>query len=116
MWTLRSIETGIRNDQPLNGLTANDVGCDNLIHVCRRYASIPDTIRVDYDVGTMLALVQAACLVGTDSVLDPLLCKFDLKNPLELAISGWIAAAAWIVLGTLVCANEDVLIEFRHGL
>lgn len=115
VWTARCIQARISNKQPLYRLIANDVRIDDLIDICRRDPAIPHGIRIDDDVGAMLALVEASGLVRSNGAFDSSLCQLDFKNALEFRVAGGIAAAARIIGRPLVTADKDVPVEFGHA-
>src|SRR5579872_2295176 len=112
--TLLCIQAGIWNNQALDGLISNDVRIDDLIHICRRDATIPDCIRIHHHIGAMLALVQAARLISADCTLDSTLCQLDLEHALEFSIACRIATTARIACRPLVAAHKDMSLELRH--
>jgi len=61
------VKAGVWQDQSLNRLAPYDVRLDNFIHIGEGDPAIPDGIRINDQIRTVLALVQAACLIGSDS-------------------------------------------------
>ena len=53
----------IRRDQPLDWLSADDVGLDDFVNIAGCYAAVPDRVRIDHNVGTMFALIETAGLI-----------------------------------------------------
>jgi hypothetical protein len=90
------------------------MGVDDFIYIGGGNASIPDRIRVNHDVGSMLTLVEAAGLIRPHLVFQPALCQLLLKNPLQLAFAAWIAATPWMSLRPLIDADKDMLLKLRH--
>lgn len=64
------VETGIGDQQPRHRLPANDVGLDDLVNVGCGHPAIPNRLRIDDEVRTVLALVQASRLVRADLALE----------------------------------------------
>jgi hypothetical protein len=112
--TTRSIKTGFRCNQASHWLTSYDVGVDDFIYIRGGNASIPDGVRVNYDVGSMLTLVEAAGFIRPYLVFQPALCQLLLKNPLQLAFAAGIAATPWMPLWPLIDADKDMLLKLRH--
>ena len=76
--------------------------------------SIPNPVGVYDKIGTVLALVETARLIGANFVLQATLGQFLLEHPLQFGLTVRIAAAAGTSRRALVAADEDVLFEFRH--
>jgi hypothetical protein len=55
------------------------VGFDYFFDIGFGDVSVPDCIRVDHNVGTVFALIEAAGLIGADSPLQPVFCQFLLE-------------------------------------
>lgn len=66
MLTTLGVDARVLHYQPLNGFAADDVSIDNLIHIFGLHPAIPDSIGIHHQIRTMLALVEAARLVGSD--------------------------------------------------
>jgi len=59
------------NTITLDGLSSDDVFGDYFIHVGCGYAAIPDSFRINDDIGTVLTLVKAPSLVRANATLEP---------------------------------------------
>jgi hypothetical protein len=70
MGTSLAIDTGIRQPQPLYRTAPDDMLLNNLPNVARMNIAIPDGFRINHDDRTVLALIQAGGLIGTDPVLE----------------------------------------------
>jgi hypothetical protein len=110
-----SIQDGIRNDQPGYRLAANDMRFDNLIHVVRLDASVPDGFRVNDHRGTQLALIEAPGFVRAHGC-QASLRQFSFEQALQFSLSSGIAAAARVTFLALIHADKNMLAEFRHAL
>ncbi len=70
MGTALGVETGIGQPKPLYGAAVEEVLGDDLLDILDVDEAVPDGLRVDHDDGAVLALVEAAGLVGPDMVLQ----------------------------------------------
>ncbi len=115
VWAMLRIEAGSRKAEPLHGAAMQKVFGDDLIHIFELDEAIPDGLGIDDDNGAMLALVEAARLVGTNKVLEAGVLNSVLEGGFELFAA--LGQAAWTggVLVTLVGANEEMMLKFRHG-
>ena len=104
----------VRCNQPFNWFAADDMGLDDFIYIPGGHVSVPDRLRVDHYVGSMLTLVEAASFIGPYFVLQTELRQFLLKNPLQLTLAARVAATARMSFGPLVKADKDMLLELRH--
>ena len=109
------VQARVRDAQSLDRLSADDVRFDDLIHIGFGDVAVPDRFGIDHKVGSMLALVEAAGLVGSHSAHEPVLRQFLLEELLQLGLGRGIAASSRMACGALVSANEDMFVEFRHG-
>ena len=66
-----SIQTRIRQPQPLHRTPMHQVFAHNLLDILHMNKPIPDRIRVDDDNRPMLTLVKTSQLVGSDLSLQP---------------------------------------------
>ena len=81
------IQAGSGNNQPLHRLVADDVRVNNFVHIGRCYSAIPDSFRIDHNVGTVFALVQAARFVGAYPAFNSTLGQLDLEQTLQLTLT-----------------------------
>ena len=114
MLTSCAVQTLVLQHQALNRPPADNVRFDNFIHVGQTDSAIPDRLGIDHEVRSVLALVQAAGLVGAHSALQPALGQFLLEQLLQLCPRGGIATSAWMAWRALVSADENMALEFRH--
>jgi hypothetical protein len=108
------VQTGIGQAQPLDRMSANNVRFDDLVDVGFGNVPLPDCVRIDDDRRPVLALVQAAGLIRPHFALQAALRELLLECLLQFGVGGWIAASPRIARRTLVPADEDMLLEFRH--
>jgi len=108
------VDAGFGKAQTLHGTPLNEVLLDDLVDVAGVNIAVPDGLGVDDNNGTVLALIQAAGLVGTDLVLEA--CVFDciLKRGFQLLGALRKAAGSGGRLVPLVGANKDMMLKKRH--
>jgi hypothetical protein len=97
--------------QPLDRLAAEEVALDDLGHVGRRDAAVPDALRVDHHGRPLGAGVEAAGAVGAHLPLQPAAVQLLLEGLPDRLGAGAAAAAARVAVGALVLADEDVVAE-----
>ena len=110
------VEAGVGEAEALDGAVVEEVLGDDLVDVLEVDVAVPDGFGVDDDYGTMLALVEAAGLVGADVVLEAGFFDGVLEGWLELLTA--VGEATWTRGGfiALVGADEDVVVEFWQWL
>jgi hypothetical protein len=109
------VEAGSRQAKPLHGTSMQKMLGDDLIHVLEFDEAVPDCLGIDDDYGAMLALVEAAGLVGANQVLKAGILYSVLEGGFELFAALGKATRARRVLVALVGANEEMVLKFRHG-
>ena len=86
------VQTRVGNDQPLDRLVPKDMGFNNLINIRRGYAPVPDSIRIDHNIGAVLTLLHATCFVGLHHrAFDAMLRQFSFEGYMEFGFAGGIA-------------------------
>ena len=73
------IQAGVGQPQALDGFAADDVGFDDFIDVGVFNVSVPDRIRIDHEIWAVLALVEAAGLVGPHFAFEAAFRQFLLE-------------------------------------
>src|SRR5204863_3059832 len=68
------------DEEALDGLAADQVAVDDLLHVLDGDAAVPHLLRIDHAGDAALALVEAAGGVGADPLLQPALVQFALEG------------------------------------
>ena len=109
-----SVQTAVGRNQPFHGFAPKNVGFDDFIDIGRGHTPVPDCFRINHNIGSVLALVEATCFIRSHLVLQPTLRQLLLKNPLQLALAAWIAGTTWMSFRPLVDADKNVLLELRH--
>jgi hypothetical protein len=108
------VEAGSRQAKPLHGAAMEKVLFDNLVHIFQLDEAVPDRLGIDDDHGAMLALVEAAGLVGANQVLEAGILYSVLEGGFELFAALGKATRAGCVPVALVGANEEMVLKFRH--
>ena len=108
------IEAGCGEAQALHGPAMQEVLGDDFIHVFKLDEAVPDGLGIDHDDWAMLALIEAAGLVGADEMLEASVFDGILEGGFELLAAMGKAARAGRGLVALVGADEDVMLKFRH--
>lgn len=91
VWTALSIETGVRNYEPLHNRVACDVLIDDFIHIRKRHSSVPNRLRINHHGWPVLALIKASSFVSTDFAFESALRQSGLKRLMQLRSAGRIA-------------------------
>jgi hypothetical protein len=108
------VEAGSRQAKPLHGAAMEKVLFDNLVHIFQLDEAVPDRFGIDDDHGAMLALVEAAGLVGANQMLEAGVLYSVLEGGFELFSALGQAAGAGCVLVALVGTDKEVVLKFRH--
>ena len=108
------VEAGSWKPKALDGTAVQQMFGDDLIDILELDKAVPDSLGIDDDHGAMLALVEAAGLVGPDHVLEAGTLDGVLEGRFELLAA--LRKAAWPggVLVSLVGADEQMMLKFRH--
>jgi hypothetical protein len=91
-----------------------EVFVHDLLYILELDEAVPDRLGIDDDNRAMLALVETARLVGTNEVLQSSVLNSVLEGGFELLSALGQAAWAGRVLVTLVGANKEMMLKFRH--
>ena len=86
MRTAFSVEARFGELKPLHGLSPDYVRLDDFIHIGFCDVPIPDRVRIDYDVWSMLALIEAARLIGANLAFQAALGKLLFEHLLQLGL------------------------------
>ena len=102
--------------QALDRSPAYDVRLNDLFDVRFAYATIPDAIGIDHHVRSVLTLVEASGLIRANASLQAVGSQLLLEELWEASFRQRIAASARMPCRSLVSANKDMFLEFRHQL
>jgi len=108
------VDAGVPQTQALDRNSAYEVRVDDLLDIVGGDSAIPDPIRIDHDVGSVFALVQASGLVCPDFTLKAALGQFLLEKLLQRGLTRWIAAAPRMSIWPLIPADENVFLKLGH--
>ena len=86
MLTAVGIEARFGELKPFHGLSPDDVRLDDFIHIGFGDVTIPDGVRIDHDVWSMLALIEAAGLIGANLAFQAALRKLLFEQLLQLGL------------------------------
>jgi hypothetical protein len=100
--------------EPRYGFATQQVGVNDLVNVLSAYTAVPDRVRVDHNIWSMFALVEASGCVGTEAGLQSQCFELFLELLLQLALPAGIATSARTGGVALITADEDVFFKFRH--
>ena len=114
MLTTRGIQAGVGQAEPFHRSAANNVRLNNLLDIRLGHSAIPYRIWINNDVGAVLALIETSSLIGANLALQPALSQFLLEQLLQFGLRKWIAASPRMPRWTLVSADKDVFLKFRH--
>ncbi len=87
---------------------------DDLLDVFEVDEAVPDCLRIDDDDGTVLALVEAAGLVGADMVLEAGFFNGVFEGGFEFFAATGKATGAGGAFVAFIGADEDVAVKFWH--
>ena len=114
MFTDRGIQALVLQPESFHRTSSHDVGFNDLVNITQRDSSVPDCLRIDHDIGPMLALIETARVIGAHSALQSALGELLLESRAQFASSARIAAATRMALGAHIAADKNVAFEFRH--
>jgi hypothetical protein len=77
------IEARFGELKPFHGLSPDDVRLDDFIHIGFGDVPIPDRVRIDHDVWSMLALIEAARLISANLAFQAVLGKLLFEQLLQ---------------------------------
>jgi hypothetical protein len=86
MLTAFGIEAGFGELKPFQGFSPDDVRLDDFIHIGFGDVPIPDCVRIDHDVWSMLALIETARLIGPNLAFQAALRELLFEQLLQLGL------------------------------
>src|SRR5712664_3151554 len=110
------LRRGLVEPQAFDGLSADQVLLDDLLHVLHGDPAVPDALRIDHHRAAALAIVQAPGLVGADLARKPPRLQRRLEGLVERFAPLLRAGAAGMAGAAIVEADEQVLAEGRRHL
>ena len=103
-----------RHQQAFNQFTLDYVSFHNFCDVGFIPHPIPDAFRINDDAGTILAMIQTPCLVGTDDAFEPESLDFLFEEGVQFRGPVIGTAPSRVALGPLIHANENMMFESAH--
>ncbi len=93
MRTLLGIQASAGQTETLHRAPMDEVFGNDLFHILELHKAIPDPLRIDHHNRAMLALVEAAGLVGADEVLEARVLNGVLEGGFDLLAA--LGKTAW---------------------
>jgi hypothetical protein len=112
----RRVQACILEPESLDWPPVKNVGLDNFVNIRQLDSSVPNGLRINNNIGAVLALVEAPGLVGANSSLQAQFCQFVLEALLEFRFACWITTASRMPRRAHVSAHENMSFKFRHEL
>ena len=108
------IQAGAGKSKALDWAAMDEVFCDDFIDIFEVDEAVPDGLGIDHHGRAVLALIEAAGLVGADEMLEASVFDGVLEGGFELLAA--LRETAWTRCGlvALVGADEEVMFEFRQ--
>ena len=109
------IQTFVRQHQPLNLVSAQQVLLDDLGDVFRPYKPVPHRLRINDHRVPVFALVEAARFICPDADVQPRRPDLILEDAVKLSFA--LTGARWTCRAgfPVVCADKNVAFEFRQS-
>jgi hypothetical protein len=79
VFTTRGVDAFVSEQQSLDGASTYNVGFHNFIHVGEGDSAVPHSFWINYQIWTVLALVEASRLIGPNFALKAALCDLLLE-------------------------------------
>src|SRR5437764_5457478 len=108
------VQAIVGDHEAAHGLSADEVGLDNLVQIFLAHAAIPHRLGIDDHVGAVLALVETAGFVGPNSAFESALGELGLQRLLQLSLTGGVAASARTGGISDVGTDEYVALKLWH--
>jgi hypothetical protein len=108
------VNAGFRQPKTANRTAVNQMLLDDLIDVAGADVAVPDRLGIDDNNGSVLALIEAAGLVGADFVLQAGILDGVFEGGLEVFGAVGKAAGPGGRFIPFVVADEEVVFKERH--
>ena len=108
------IDAVISQPQSFYWNAASDVRFDDLGYVLKANAAIPNLIRINHNIRSMLALIQTSSFIGANCGLEAARGDGIFKRPVQLTCCGRIAARPSASRLPPIGANEDMVLVLCH--
>jgi len=116
MLASRFVQAFVSDPKALDRVVSHNVGFDDFLYIRESDIAVPDCFGIDHDRGAVLALVETAGFIGANGTSYSGLAEEPLELSLKVTGSVGIATATRVSVGTLVAADEDVLLELGHEI
>jgi len=114
MGTVGIVQAAFGNQEIIEDFSSQDCFGDDPGNVLGGDPAIPDSLGIDHDVRSVLALVEAAGMIGPGQGTESGLPEFDLESFLERLEARRVAATPLVARVADVTADEYVVREGRH--
>src|SRR5262249_5580838 len=109
------VQAGVGDQEVIEDLPPDEGLLDDPGHVLGRHAAVPDPLGVDHDGRAVLALIEAARVVGAGERPEAGLLQGLLEGVAQVLLALGVAAAALVAGLADVAADEDMVREGRHA-
>ena len=114
MGTVGIVQAAFGNQEIIEDFSSQDRFGDDPGNVFDGDPAIPDSLGIDHDGRSVLALVEAAGMIGPGQGAESGLPEFDLESILERLEARRVAATPLVARVADVTADENVVREARH--
>jgi len=114
MGTVGIVKAAFGNQEIIEDFSSQDCFGDDPGNVLGGDPAIPDSLGIDHDGRSVLALVEAAGMIGPGQEAESGLPEFDLESFLERLEARRVAATPLVARVADVTADEYVVREGRH--
>jgi len=114
MGTVGIVKAAFGNQEIIEDFSSQDCFGDDPGNVLGGDPAIPDSLGIDHDGRSVLALVEAAGMIGPGQGAESGLPEFDLESFLERLEARRVAATPLVARVADVTADEYVVREGRH--
>lgn len=114
MGTVGIVQAAFGNQEIIEDFSSQDRFGDDPRNVFGGDPAIPDSLGIDHDRRSVLALVEAARMIGPGQGPESGLPEFELESILERLEARRVAATPLVARVADVTADENVVREGRH--
>jgi hypothetical protein len=114
MRAMLGVKASLREPQPFHRSAMNKVLRHDFLYIFDLHETIPDSLGIDHDDRTVLALVEAARLVRTNQVLEPSVFNSVLESRFDLLTAFGKTAWTGSVFIAFVGAYKEMTLKFWH--
>jgi hypothetical protein len=114
MGTIGIVQAGLVNQQVVEDLPSQDRPGDDPGDVLDGDLPVPDSLGINHDGRPVLALIEAARVVGSGQQAETRLPELDLEGILECLGAVGVAATPLVAGLANIAADENVMSKGRH--